>query len=132
MFHIGHLKILEKAKSNCDYLIVGVSSDELVLTEKNISLVIPFEDRAAIVNSIRYVDKVVVQDSYDKLAAWEIHQFNRMFVGNDWKGTERWLTFEKHFKQLGVEIVYLPYTRDISSSKLRDMVEANYQITKRP
>ena len=130
MFHIGHLKILQKAKSECDFLVVGVSTDELVFNEKKVSLVIPYHDRCAIVESIKYVDKVVPQISYDKYAAWEDLRFNKMFVGDDWKGSDRWIELEQRFDSVGVKISYLRYTRVISSSKLRDIVESNYQKTK--
>ena len=97
MFHIGHLNILRRAKERCDYLIVGVSTDELVQHDKNKTPVIPFEDRCAIVEAIKYVDKVVPQPDKNKLAAWERYHFNKMFVGSDWKGTETWNNFEKQF-----------------------------------
>lgn len=95
MFHIGHLNILMRAKECCDYLIVGVSTDELVKREKNKTPIIPFEDRCKIVNAIQYVDKVVPQYDKDKYSAWEKYKFNKMFVGSDWKGTKIWEKYEK-------------------------------------
>ena len=83
MFHIGHLNILKRAKEQCDYLIVGVSTDELVQRDKNKTPIIPFRDRAAIVEAIRFVDKVVPQEDKDKFAAWKRHHFNKMFVERD-------------------------------------------------
>ncbi|MBQ8351560.1 MAG: adenylyltransferase/cytidyltransferase family protein [Clostridia bacterium] len=120
MFHIGHLNILRRAKEQCDYLIVGVSTDELVRREKNKTPIIPFAERCAIVEAVRYVDKVVPQIDKNKLAAWEQYHFNKMFVGSDWKGTPQWQSFEKQFSPLGVEIVYLDHTEGISSTILRD------------
>jgi len=120
MFHIGHLNILRRAKEQCDYLIVGVSTDTLVQHEKNKTPIIPFMERCAIVESIRFVDKVVPQQDKDKLSAWKCFHFNKMFVGSDWKGTEAWNIYEQQFKPLGVEIVYLEHTDGISSSMLRD------------
>lgn len=120
MFHIGHLNILKKAKDQCDYLIVGVSTDELVIREKNKIPVIPFSERAKIVEAIRYVDKVVPQIDKNKFAAWEKYKFDKMFVGSDWKGTTAWQQYEEQFSEISVEIVYLPYTDGISSSILRE------------
>ena len=102
----------------CDYLIVGVSTDELVMREKHKKPIIPYSDRVAIVESIRYVDKVVPQIDKNKLEAYRKYRFNKMFVGSDWKGTEAWNTFEEQFKPLGVEIIYLPHTDGISTSIL--------------
>ena len=120
MFHIGHLNILKRAKEQCDYLIVGVSTDELVLHDKNKTPIIPFEERFAIVEAIKYVDKVVSQPDKNKFGAWEKHHFNKMFVGSDWKGTAQWGAFEKQFAPVGVEIVYLEHTDGISSTILRE------------
>lgn len=120
MFHIGHLNILRRAKEQCDYLIVGVSTDELVLKDKNKLPIIPYNNRAEIVSSIKYVDKVVCQPDKNKAEAWERYHFNKMFVGSDWQGTPQWNAFEEEMKPLGVEIVYLPHTDGISSSILRE------------
>lgn len=134
MFHIGHLNILERAKSMCDELIVGVSTDELVQKEKNKTPVIPYAERAEIVKSIKYVDKVVPQKDKNKLEAWKKYHFNKMFVGSDWKGTPQWNEFEKQFSPLGVEIVYLPHTDGISSTQLTNYIKKvltkNYQTDK--
>ena len=123
MFHIGHLNILQKAKSMCDYLIVGVSTDELVQRDKNKTPVIPFAERAEIVKSICYVDQVVPQVDKNKKAAWEHLHFDKMFVGSDWQGTPQWREFEKEFAPLGVEIVYLPHTDGISSTQLTEFIK---------
>ena len=123
MFHIGHLNILEKAKSMCDYLIVGVSTDELVQKEKNKTPVIPYVERAEIVSSIRYVDQVVPQENKNKKEAWEKYHFDKMFVGSDWQGTPQWKKFEEEFAPLGVEIVYLPHTDGISSTQLTAFIK---------
>ena len=122
MFHIGHLNILRRAKEQCDFLIVGVSTDELVQHDKNKTPIIPFDERCAIVEAIKYVDQVVPQFDKNKLSAWERYHFNKMFVGSDWKGTEVWNGFEKQFEPIGVEIVYLDHTDGISSSILRDKI----------
>ncbi len=124
MFHIGHLNVIRRAKEQCDYLIVGVSTDELVRHDKNKTPVIPYEERAAIVSAIRYVDQVVPQSNKNKFEAWEKYKFNKMFVGDDWKGTPQWNEFEKEFEPIGVEIVYLPHTDGISSTKLTGVIKS--------
>lgn len=119
MFHIGHLNILKRAKEQCDYLIVGVSTDELVEHDKNKTPIITFPERCAIVEAIKYVDEVVPQPDKNKFVAWEKYHFNKMFVGSDWKGTPQWIEFERQFAPVGVEIVYLDHTDGISSTILR-------------
>ena len=122
MFHIGHLNILRKAKSQCEFLIVGVTSDDLV-KYKNTKAIIPYIERAAIVESIKYVDKVVPQSNMDKMSAWINLNFNAMFVGSDWKGTDKWNALEKQFSEVGVNIIYFPYTDGTSSTKLRNALK---------
>lgn len=123
MFHIGHLNIIRSSKELCDYLIVGVSTDELVQQEKHKTPVIPYEERKEIVAALKYVDRVVPQKNKNKLAAWEEYHFDKMFVGDDWKGTKAWNDFEEQFRPLGVEIVYLPHTNGISSTILTEFVK---------
>ena len=91
--------------------------------EKDKTPVIPYEERAAIIESIRYVDRVVPQENKNKLEAWEKYHFDAMFVGSDWQGTETWMSFERQFAPLGVEIVYLPHTDGISSTLLKDIIQ---------
>ena len=122
MFHIGHLNILKKAKEQCDFLIIGITTDELV-SYKNTKAIIPHEERMEIVESIKYVDKVVSQNTMDKMEAWNKYKFDVMFVGSDWKGTDKWNEFERQFKEVGVDIIYFPYTKGTSSTKLRDVLE---------
>lgn len=122
MFHIGHLNILRKAKEQCDYLIVGVSTDEVVESYKHHLPIIPFEDRKAIVESIKYVDEVVAQDTMNKMNMWEKLHFDVMFHGDEWKGTPLYLQYEKEFDEVGVCIEYLPHTKGINSSMLREKI----------
>lgn len=122
MFHIGHLNILRRAKEQCDYLIVGVSTDELCQYYKHKPPIIPYEERKAIVEAIRYVDKVVPQKDRDKFGAWERIHFNRMFVGDDWKGSKLFSEVEKKLNEVGVDVVYFPYTQGTSSTILREKV----------
>ena len=100
MFHIGHLNLINHAKEYCDYLIVGVSTDELVQREKGKTPIIPFEERIEIVKAIKYVDEVVTQHDKNKLAAWKKYHFNKMFVGSDWQGTPQWKAFEEQFGEV--------------------------------
>ena len=119
LFHIGHLNLLRKAKAQCDYLIVGVSTDDLV-EYKGKRSVIPFEERKEIVGAIKYVDEVVTQENMDKLGAWKKYHFDVMFVGDDWKGTDKWNKIEADLKEVGAEVVYFPYTKGTSSTLINE------------
>lgn len=123
LFHIGHLNVLKRAKLECDYLIVGVSTDELCMEAKNKKPIIPFQERIEIVEAVRFVDEVVPQINYNKEEAWNNLKFDKMFVGDDWKGTDKWNQLEKDFKKINVEICYFSYTSHTSSSKLREVLE---------
>ncbi len=115
LFHVGHVNILRNARAMCDRLIVGVTVDELV-SYKNKRAVIPFEERIEIVRSSRYCDVAVPQESMDKMDAWQRYKFNIMFVGDDWYQNERWKGLDKEFAEVGVRIVYMPYTKTTSST----------------
>ncbi|MDT8861096.1 FAD synthase [Alkalihalobacillus sp. MEB130] len=123
LFHVGHLNILKKAKEQCDYLIVGVSTDELVMSYKKKQPVIPHNERLEIVEGIKYVDKVVPQVNRDKYAAWEQIQFDVMFVGDDWKGSSLFSEVETKLNQAGVELVFFPYTKGVSSTIVKEKIE---------
>ena len=120
MFHIGHLNILKHAKEQCEYLIVGVTTDDLCVARKNKKPIICEADRMAIVQAIRYVDKVVPQGDMDKLSAVKEHGVNAVFVGSDWKGTPSWEKYEREFAEVGCDVVYLDHTDGISSTILRE------------
>lgn len=122
MFHIGHLNILKQAKQQCDCLIVGVTTDETVISYKNKIPVIPFNQRFEIMESIQYVDYVIQQRELDKFHAWEQLHFNVMFHGNEWQGTDLYNRYEKQFEKVGVRIEYLEPTKGISSSYLREII----------
>lgn len=117
LFHIGHLNLLKNAKGMCDKLIVGITTDDLV-TYKGKHALIPFEDRLEIVRSIKYVDAVVPQDDMDKMAMCKKLGATMLFVGDDWYGTEKWKNYEKAFGEAGIKIIYFPYTKGISSTKI--------------
>ena len=122
LFHIGHLNILKRARLECDHLIVGITTDELSESAKNKKPFIPFQERMDLVEAVKYVDEVVPQTSYDKMEAWNNLKFDRMFVGDDWKGSDQWNMIEDEFAQVGVEIIYFPYTTHTSSTILRDIL----------
>ncbi|HHW37922.1 MAG TPA: adenylyltransferase/cytidyltransferase family protein [Bacillales bacterium] len=123
LFHVGHLNILNRAKEQCEYLIVGVSTDELVMEYKNKQPVIPYDERKEIVESIKYVDQVVPQMNRDKFAAWEKLNFNAMFVGDDWKGHALFEEVERKLNEVGVEVVYFPYTLGVSSTIVKEKIK---------
>lgn len=125
MFHIGHLNILKRAKEQCDYLIVGVSTDELVQSYKGKTPVVPYEQRTAIVEAIKYVDKVVPQTTLNKLDAWEQYKYNVMFHGSDWEKSTLYKDIVTQLSAVGVKTVFLPYTPNISSSILREKSNSN-------
>ena len=123
MFHIGHLNILKRAKEQCDYLIVGVSTDALVESYKHKKPIVPFEERMEIVSAIKYVDQVVPQTSMDKLAAWEMYHFEAVFHGDDWKGTDLYNSVAKALGAVGCELIFLPHTEGVSSTIRAGMLE---------
>ena len=122
LFHIGHLNLIQAAKKRCDYLIVGVHSDELVENYKRHPPIVNDHDRREIVASIREVDEAVINETRDKLALWEKYHFDVVFIGDDWKNSERWNNFETLLGQVGVRVEYLPYTQGISTTKLRERI----------
>ena len=122
LFHIGHLNLLRNAKALCEYLIVGVSTDEVVMSYKHKMPVIPYDERAAIVEAIKYVDKVVPQTSMDKREAWETLHFDALFHGDDWKGSPMYDKYIKEFEGTGVDMVFLPHTEGTSSTTLSSVL----------
>jgi glycerol-3-phosphate cytidylyltransferase len=124
LFHIGHLNILRHAKSECDYLIAGVVSDEMSLLAKGSEPMVPLAERLEIVRSVRYVDEVHAETLPDKLDTWNIVRFDRIFKGDDWRGTAKGAKLEADFASVGVEVYYFPYTAHTSSSQLRRALAA--------
>lgn len=120
MFHIGHLNILRRAKEQCEHLIVGVTTDALCEARKKKLPIIPEADRVAIVEAIRYVDRVVLQEDMEKLAAVRALGADVVFVGSDWKGTPAWDEYERQLAEVGCTVVYLDHTEGISSTILRE------------
>lgn len=123
MFHIGHLNILRRAKEQCEYLIVGVTTDELCFARKQKYPVIAQAERLAIVEAIRYVDRAVYQSDMNKMNAVKQYGCDVVFVGSDWKGTPSWNNYEAEFHKLGCDVVYLDHTDGISSTLLRKKIK---------
>ena len=130
MFHIGHLNIFKRAKEYCDFLIVGVTTDELCYQRKGKYPIINENDRMEIVKSIKYVDKVVPQVDMEKIKPVVENDVEVVFVGSDWEGTPQWKEYEKQFRTVGCDVVYLPHTDGISSTMLRNKIKNEKSIEK--
>lgn len=130
LFHVGHLNLFERCKQACDYLIVGICDDEYVRTVKGKVPIINQDDRARIVNALKCVDEVRIIDTdttIDKIKAYNIFHFDKLFVGDDWKGTERFIHTEKQINDLNlnIEIIFFPYTKEVSTSLLKDKMKTD-------
>lgn len=123
LFHIGHLNILRNAKAMCDRLVVGVTTDELIREYKKKSSVIPFAERLEIVRNISCVDVVIAQETMDKFEMWEKLRFDIMFVGDDWYKSDKWQEIQKKFDDVDVRVVYFPYTKSTSSTKINEILD---------
>ena len=122
LFHIGHLNLLKNARAMCDRLIVGVTTDKLVMEYKKKKAIIPFDERCEIIRNIKGVDAVIPQRSMDKIEAWRKLKFDVMFVGDDWYDTEKWQGIERELKAVGVRIIYFPYTMGTSSTLINEIL----------
>lgn len=123
LFHVGHLNILKHAKSQCDYLIAGVVSDEMALMAKGKSPVVPLNERMEIVKHINFVDHVHAEVVPDKVETWREVGFDIIFKGDDWRGTAKGEKLELDFAAVGVAVVYFPYTAHTSSTMLRRVLD---------
>lgn len=124
LFHIGHLNLLKSAKGLCDKLIVGVTVDELV-SYKGTKAIIPFEERIEIVRSIKYVDSAIPQYEIDKVETCKKLKADYLFVGDDWYETESWKSYEERLAEYGTKVIYLPYTKKISTTLLKEKLKDN-------
>ncbi|WP_216206176.1 adenylyltransferase/cytidyltransferase family protein [Amycolatopsis aidingensis] len=122
MFHIGHLNILRRASQECDRLVAGVVSDEVVLKAKGKLPIIPFDERLEIVRSVRFVHEAVPDLHLDKFDSWLHIGFDVLFKGDDWRGTERAERLEAALGEVGARVVYFPYTMHTSSTALRKLI----------
>ena len=124
LFHIGHLNLLRHAAEQCDHLIAGVVSDEMLVLTKGRAPVIPLAERMEIVRSLRIVDQVHAEVVPDKIDTWREVGFDVIFKGDDWRGTEKGDRLEWDFAAVGVEVRYFPYTMHTSSTALRRALSA--------
>lgn len=125
MFHIGHLNIINNAKEQCDYLIVGVNSDKLVETYKHRETVINEHNRSEIVSNLKAVDKCIIVETLDKVELWKELKFDAIFIGDDWYGNPRWMQTKEDLAAYGVDVVFLPHTKGVSSTMLRPQADVN-------
>lgn len=123
LFHVGHLNILRHAREQCDFLIAGVVSDEMLELARGRRPVVPLAERMEIVRHISFVDQVHAEVVPDKLDTWRAVGFDVFFKGDDWRGTAKGADLERRFSEVGVEIVYFPYTIQTSSTKLRSALD---------
>ena len=119
LFHVGHLTLLRGARGRCRRLVVGVASDEYVERLKGRPAVVPCAERVEIVSALGIVDDVVVDGHLDKRVVWRRERFDAIFKGDDWRATERGARLERDMQELGVAVVYLPYTSHTSTTALR-------------
>jgi len=129
LFHVGHLNVLRAAKEKCEYLIVGILTDELVRYFKKNAPYIPVEERLEIVNSIKYVDRAVQvnADNIDKMKAWRLYRFDCLFSGDDWRGHPSWIEDTKKLNEVGSNIEFFPYTKGTSSTQIKQLINQSIQ-----
>ena len=125
MFHVGHLNLINNAKNYCDYLIVGINSNKLVEDYKKLTPHIDEEDRALIVKNIKAVDNVIIVNTLDKMEVYKTLKFDCIFIGDDWVQSVRWKNTVEQMSNVGVDVVFLPYTKKISSTELRKKLGEN-------
>lgn len=126
LFHVGHLNLIKRAKENCDYLIVGALTDELVIKFKKNPPYIPFEERKQVLEAVRYVDEVVpvTVESHEKMKAWNLYHFDCLFSGDDYSGNPYWIQDQKSLQQVGSNIEFFPYTKSTSSTMIKAAIDA--------
>lgn len=125
MFHKGHLNLLKNAKEQCDYLIVGVISDANIECLKNKKSIIPQEDRLDIVSACRYVDQAeVLPEGFEGIQdAFRMYHFDVLFSGNDHIEDDAWIADREFLRKNGADIMFFPYTKKVSSTKLREIIK---------
>ena len=129
LYHVGHLNLIQKAKDRCEYLIIGLLTDELVIRFKKKLPYIPYSERKRILESVKYVDEVVaVTDrNYEKMKAWEMYHFDCLFSGDDYAGNPYWEEDRKNLRKVGSDIEFFPYTKSTSSTMIKAVIEKSLQ-----
>lgn len=124
LYHIGHLNLIRRSKERCDYLIVGVLSDELVIKFKKNPPYIPFSERKEILESVRYVDEVVkvTEENHEKMKAWNQYHFDCLFSGDDYSGNPYWVEDQQTLQSVGSNIEFFPYTKSTSSTMIKALI----------
>lgn len=124
LFHMGHLNLLKRAKEQCNYLIVGVVTDEGVIQKKHSNPYIPFIERIEIVRSCKYVDEAVEipLEYYDTDEAYRRYQFDVQFSGSDYADSKGWLAKKEYLQKNGSDLVFFPYTQSVSSTRLKELI----------
>ncbi len=125
LFHLGHVIHLRNAKAMCDYLIVGVSSDDMIKNIKQKKHIMDYYHRSEVVKSCRYVDLVVPQDEFDRSKVWEKLKFDVTFIGDDWLNNKKWKEIASKLEKKGVKVVYFKYTPGVSSTSLKEILNFN-------
>ena len=124
LFHIGHLNMFKRAKEQCNYLIVGVVTDEGVIKNKHTNPFVPFEERIEMVRSCRYVDEAVEipLEHYNTDEAYRRYQFDVQFSGSDYANDPGWIAKKEFLRKKGSDMVFFPYTQSTSSTKIKDLI----------
>ncbi|MHA2073575.1 MAG: adenylyltransferase/cytidyltransferase family protein [Candidatus Hodarchaeales archaeon] len=122
LFHKGHVNFLKAARSFCDFLIVGATTDELSEQEKSKTPLFNLEDRIAVLSACKYVDLAIPHNNSDKIRVWKKLKFDILIIGDDWYDSESYNMFEKQLKEKGVRVIYVPYTKGVSVSILRERI----------
>lgn len=127
LFHIGHLNLIRNAKNECEHLIVGVLTDELVVKYKRNFPYIPEKERLEIISALKYVDEAVLVDktNINKIDAWNLYHFDCLFSGDDWKNEPSWIRDQQKLRELGSDIFFFEYTKSTSSTQIKRAMEIN-------
>lgn len=123
LFHTGHVNLLKHAKEQCDWLILGINSDEEIYKYKHRYPIINEEDRRIVTAACRYVDECHIIETRDRTELYNLYHFNKLFVGSDWKNTDAWKQIEQDMNKLGVQVIYLPHTDGISTTDIRKIIK---------
>lgn len=129
LYHVGHLNLIRRAKERCDYLMIGLLTDEMVVKLKKNPPYIPFEERKQILESVRYVDQVVAvtEENHEKMKAWNLYHFDCLFSGDDYSQNFYWQKDQRSLQSVGSDIEFFPYTKSTSSTKIKAAINRSLQ-----